>query len=1140
LSFYTYLTCFYHLEALPPMDKKFFTLFFVLFCSGICGYTREGNIDFVENRGQFPQQVLYKAALPGGAVFLTADGFMYNYYSEQDLERIHEMKHELQEVEEEMIRQHAFSVRFAGGNPVTATGASGKLPYYHNYFLGNDPSHWAAAVPLYEQVKLLDIYKGIELAVYSKGTSMKYDFILQPGADAALIELQFDGVRPELLKNGNLKVKTSVNTIIEEAPYAYQRIDGKEKAVSCRYKMLPGNKIGFELPDGYNKAYPLVIDPVLVFSTFSGSTASTFGFSATYDNNGSLYAGGGCFDVGWPVTTGAFQTVFGNASDAAINKYSPDGANLLYSTYYGGAGSDYPNNMMVNASGQLLLSGATTSSNLPLLPGSYDNSLGGTRDIYVARFSHDGTALLGATYLGGSGTDGFNVVQLSGNYGDQNRGEVLADSAGAIYIAGSSSSPDFPVTAGTFQSVLGGTQDGILCKLDSNLSTLLYSTYLGGSDLDACFSIVLNGNNEMVVCGGTTSNNFPTTPGALHPVFQGGSTDGFAAIVNPSTGLVHATYLGTAVYDHAFKIQIDPDDNVYVCGQTDGDYPISAGVYNIPGGDIFIDKLAPDLSSSLLTTRLGNPSGTRFVPTAFLYDICGNTYLCGFRASSSLPVTANAFQAAQGGFWLGALGTDFGALLYATFMGGIGDHVDGGSSRFDPQGIVYHSVCTANPAFPTTAGCWSPNNQTLNFDIASFKYDMEVGAVSAGFHLANNANDTGCAPYTLGFVNTSHSATNYYWDFGDGATSTLEEPTHTFAPGHYTITLIASGPTGCILVDTASMNIVVREYIAPVFTLNDTFLCDPGLFDITVAVNNINTPLAFHWEPVSAITSSPDMQTVQVNPALSNIFTVHITSALATACVDSASGSVHVSLFDYSGMTALPADTSICPGDTLLLRAFGGSRYTWSPEERINNPNGAFTNVWPDGDITYKVMIESDSGCKVERSVNVHTLPPITIDAGRDRDIRYGEAINLDARCSSAFYWSPPDGMSPVNSLTPEVRPLKTTTYYIYANSAEGCAAMDSVTVHVTNAVLPSAFSPNGDGKNDVFKLLPFDGRVSLKDFSVYNRYGQRVFFTESIDNGWDGTFKGKTADMSTYFYYVRFIIGEKTYTIKGDVTLLR
>jgi gliding motility-associated-like protein len=1100
-------------------------------------------LEFIKNKNQFPAEAGYKANLPGGAVFLTKSGFRFNYYNQSDLHRIHDLKHENRDVTNEPVNFHAYELNFENANATATFSEEQGLPYHHNYFIGNDPSQWASEVPLYKKIRWNQIYKGVDAVVYSTGTSLKYDFVVAPGADPDQIVLAYKGVEPKAGKDGSIIVRTSVNEIIEQAPYVYQIINGQTIPVACRYNHLGNGRIGFDFPEGYDKQSSLVIDPVLVFSTFSGSTSTVFGFSATYDLAGNLYAGGESFAAGWPTTLGAFQVNYGGAIDAGINKYSSDGTTLIYSTYYGGSGSDLPNNMMVNANNELFVCGSTNSLNLPTTPGCFDNSFNGNWDIYVARFSNTGSALLAATYLGGSLNDGYNNATLSSNYGDSYRGEVLTADNGSVYVASSSNSTNFPVTTGAAQSMLAGEQDAVICKLNADLSVLEYSTFLGGTNNDAAFSLVLTSNNSIAVCGGTNSANFPTTPGVLHPNHQG-DKDGFASIIDSLGNLIHSTYLGTAVLDHAYKIQRDNLDNIFVMGQTAGTsgYPISPGVYNTANGNIFIDKLSPTLSASLLSTRLGNPNGAAlsFVPTAFLYDDCGHTYLSGFSAASNSPLTPGAYQTSPGSFWLGALSPGFTTLMYATFFGPTGTHVDGGTSRFDPAGIIYHSACTADPNFPSTPTAYAPVKLSPGYDISSYKFNMEVGALSAAFSLANNANDTGCADYTVSFINGSSGATDYYWNFGDGSSSTAFEPSHTFGEGLHTITLISTRATGCNLADTAEMQLYVEALEKPLLQLSDTFLCDPVPVTLRADVSNINSFMGFQWEPSNAILSGAGTDEVVVDPGVASNITVYISNAAIGACVDTAMGTVHINLFDYSVMSAHPADTSICPGDTITLQATGGTVYTWAPAETLEEPNKAKTRAWPGEAKEYTVRIQNDSGCVTEREVHIAIKPMPLVDAGKDKIIRYGTSVILEGFAPGDFYWGPAGAVAQPNILRPEVAPLTTTTYYLHTHTGEGCVNMDSVTVYVTEAMLPNAFSPNGDGLNDVFRPVIMNQWVELGDFSIYNRYGQRVYYSRDIQEGWDGTYNGQPAELATYFYIITFKIGDKSYTHKGDVTLTR
>jgi gliding motility-associated-like protein len=826
--------------------KSLWIVFLVAFTLGAKADKRSKDVlNFIPNQNQWESQVRYKTDLQGGHVYFADNHFRFVFYDTRDIEQVHHTKHEdYMSAYNTPIHCYAYDVSFLGAASNPTIESYGKKGFYHNYFIGNDSKKWAGNVPVYSYLNYKNMYPGVDVKTYSEGTSFKYDVIVHPGASANTVALKYNGLKPNLLPNGNLQLPIGFNTLEETAPYTYQWVNGEKVTVKSKFVLSSEGVLTYDFPDGYDKTKDLIIDPTLVFATYSGSTGMTFGFSATYDVVGSLYAGGECFAVGWPSTLGAFQLAYGGGVDAGINKYTPTGNALVYSTYYGGSGSDLPNNMVVNATGELAITGSTSSPNLATTPGCFDNTLSGT-DAYVAHFNATGSALIGATYIGGSGTDASNAGTLSPNYGDANRGEIFFDTNDEICVAVSTSSIDFPVTPGTYQSTSGGQQDGCFFKLNSTCSNLIFSTYIGGSGFDAAFSIAKKSNGNWVLCGGTTSANFPTTPGSAQPALQGG-TDGFVLILNNNANsLVASSIIGTSAYDHAFKVQVDPNDSIYVCGQTSGaTFPVSPGVYNVPNSTIYFQKYTPDLSALSLSTRIGQTSN--LVPTAFLKDNCGNLYFSGFQAGVGLALTPNAFQTTQGGFWLAVLSGDFTQLVYATYMGATGDHVDGGTSRFDPQGIVYQSVCTSSPSQYQSPGCWSPNNMASSWDVASFKFDFEMTEVIAG--LTISPNDSGCVPHTVVFTNTSQSGLNYAWDFGDGNTSNLASPTHTFlTPGLFTVRMVATNPNSCVPADTAYVNIRVIPDVDASFT-SDIRL---GCVDDTVrfTLNNVNQPnnVLFSW-----------------------------------------------------------------------------------------------------------------------------------------------------------------------------------------------------------------------------------------------------------------------------------------------------
>jgi hypothetical protein len=591
---------------------------------------------------------------------------------------------------------HAYAVHFEGSNPDVEMKSEHKVPQYYNYFLGKDSTRWSGGVQGWQQISYQDLYPGIDMVLYTDGGKMKYDFELQPFADARSIALRFEGTEAlSLDAAGNLNIRTSVNTIQEGAPVAWQMVNGVRTYVRCAYR-LEQHTLTFDFPDGYDQSLALTIDPILIFSTFSGSTADNFGFTATYDATGNLYSGGNVYALGFPVTVGAYQVAFGGgagatAYDAAILKYNPTGTGLVYATYLGGFGGDQPHSMFVNGNDELVVMGTTEAADFPVTVGAYDVTHNGGFDIFVAKFNPAGTALLASTYVGGAADDGINAPVLFSlnpgfplhfQYADEFRGDVNTDVVNEVFVASCTRSGDFPTTAGAFQPVFspGGVQEGCVFKLDANLTNLVWSTFIGGSGEDAAYSLGLTPANTLYVAGGTTSLNFPVTAGALYPVYQGGQADGFVLEFTPTGNTVlNSTYIGTANYDQAYFVQLSLAGDVYVSGQSSGGlFPIIGPVYSNPNGGQFIISLDPTLSTNQLSTVFGTGSGAPDLsPSAFLIDKCGYVYFSGwggFLANSTtvgLPLTNDAFQSTTDGsdFYLIVFNPNLASLFYASYIG---------------------------------------------------------------------------------------------------------------------------------------------------------------------------------------------------------------------------------------------------------------------------------------------------------------------------------------------------------------------------------------------------------------------------------------------------------------------------------------
>ena len=646
------------------------------------------------------------------------------------------------------------------------------------------------------------------------------------------------------------KVEESKSQKVEES--RSQKVgEGKSGKVGERWKVWI--EVG-----AYDHSRDLVIDPVLIFSTYTGSTADNWGTTATYDSQKNVYTAGLVFGVGYPVSLGAYQMSSSGNCDIGIFKFDSSGTQRLYATYLGGQNADMPHSLFVNSFDELLVFGTTGSANFPVTAGAFQASFAGGdsilyegtteiafpqgSDIFVSRFSADGSQLQASTFVGGSGNDGLNykwsynqgMTYMSGNdslyynYGDGARGELITDNLNNIYIGSTTFSADFPVTAGCVQPTRGGRQEGVVFKLDHNMRTMLWSTYLGGSMDDAVYSIDVDSAYNLLACGGTNSQNFPVTEGSLQPTYGGGTADGFVCKLSYNGDRIMASsFLGRSNYDQLYFVRVGRHDEVFLFGQTKnpGTTFIINAAYGIANAGMLLAHLSPDLSAMRWSTLFGTPGRINLSPTAFAADICNRVYAAGWgrdfvpylsdwytNGTTGMETSSDAYSSTTDGqdFYIISIAADASQMDYATFFGqphvsgssyNGADHVDGGTSRFDRMGTLYQSVCAScghSQGFPTTPGAWSDSNQSNNCNNALFRFNVTDDFPVADFTIPQS----GCVPYTLQLSNNSRGS-SYLWDFGDGSTSTEVNPTHTYtATGTYTVTLIAYMPHGCSTADT--------------------------------------------------------------------------------------------------------------------------------------------------------------------------------------------------------------------------------------------------------------------------------------------------------------------------------------------------
>ncbi|MBX7206310.1 MAG: gliding motility-associated C-terminal domain-containing protein [Bacteroidia bacterium] len=800
-------------------------------------------IPFIENKGQWNPEILFRSGLPAGAIFATKNGWLFNFYDDAPLKTYFSKWHQLnydrndEEKNSFTLKGHCYRIEFEGANTSPFIKAEQATGSYFNYFLGNNRRQWATGAKAFETIVYHEMYAHTDVKLYKVNLGVKYDIILHPGADAANIKLAVTGTDSLWLADGKCYLKTSVNTVVEQRPYAYQYINNKLVQVPCVF-ILNENKIGFVLPADYNHHYDLIIDPLLIFSTYSGSTADNFGHTATYDSQGHLYAGGITSEYlggSYHTTPGAFQMTFGGGTgffpcDMSLSKYSKNGDSLLFGTYMGSNGNDFPHSIVCDNNDNLIVLGSSNSRYFPVTLNGYDTTFNLQTDIVVSKFSTDGTQLLGSTFVGGSGVDGQNNrASLAYNYADDYRGDIIYDSKNEYYIATCTQSGNFPTTPKALQKTYGGWQDGVVFKLNTDLSQLLWSTYYGGDSTDAFYSIRLNRDEELFIAGGSSSANFKTTAGVAQSSYQGGRSDGvIIEMTNTGDSLIASSYVGTTGYDQVYFIDVDRKNHIYFTGQTTGSFPIfPATVHNNPNSGQFLMKTNKEINTVIFSTVFGSgQSSPDLSPSAFLVDNCENIYISGWggsintgHATGLLQITSNAIQSTTDNedFYIVVFSPDADSLLYATYFGGnnSGDHVDGGTSRFDKRGIIYQSVCSSCPPggtpisdFPTSSNAVFKTNVSPRCSNASFKIDLQISNfIEADF---SPKPSTGCSPHSVTFQNKSYGGITQVWDFGDGGKDTLRNPVHTYQnPGVYLAKLILIDSASCTIADSMEKIITV-------------------------------------------------------------------------------------------------------------------------------------------------------------------------------------------------------------------------------------------------------------------------------------------------------------------------------------------
>jgi hypothetical protein len=686
---------------------------------------------FIENKGQWHNEVLYLCRINGTDAWITRNGVTYDFHRYQ---KIHNPHPSICDNKNDLYNRYGHVIKNEHINPNAdiRTAPERVLEGYHNYFIGNKPEKWASYVNLYQQITVKNIYDGIDQKWYFDEGSLRYDYIVSPNADYRQIKIAVQGAEKSEIKQNDLVFVTRFGEVRQCKLFVYQMIDGSKKAISAKWTQNNGY-FSFELGN-YDPSQTLIIDPLL-WSTYTGGMSDDFPYDITRDAVNNVYITGYTASAAYPTTAGVYDATHNGGGaypyDVFVSKFNATGTTLLYSTFIGGSEGEVAEKIVVNNAGNVYLTGSTKSSDFPVTAGVYDNTYNGDGfaswiwgDVFILQLNATGSALVFSTFVGGDIDDAGRAL--------------FVDNSGNIYCAGAARS-NFPVTAGAFDTVYSfGPYDGFILKMNPTATALIYCTYYGGSGNDTANGITVDDLGNAYVTGNTHSSDFPVTAGAFDTSFNG-VYDGYVLKINPTgTGLVYSTYVGAADEDRHFGIVLKGNYNIVIAGFSSSiSYPTTAGAYDTSHNgsyDVVLTELNASGSSLVYSTFMGGMDAD--MALCLTQSFSGFIYIAGYCAAG-FPVTAGAYDTSHNGFedvFIAIFNPSMSSLLYCTYIGDANFERATGIVT-DNAGYPIITGRTYSAAYPTTAGAY---DVTHNGDMDGFvtKLDPAIPLPTVFFTLS--------------------------------------------------------------------------------------------------------------------------------------------------------------------------------------------------------------------------------------------------------------------------------------------------------------------------------------------------------------------------------------------------------------------
>ncbi len=1132
----------------------------------------------VDMNGQLRPDILYTGDGGGAKVYLRKGGFSYVFTKTDGLKNFEPSidKKEflrttyknpsstIQQSGNTTIQFHRIDVDFENSNVNVSSLNEGRVEGYTNYYYGHCHDG-ILNVNSYNEVTLENIYDNINVKYYgNKERGLKYDIVVKPGGNPNDIKLKYSGAESITLENSTLKLESSLGTITEYMPRVYQNINGKIVDIKTEY-ILDGTTVAFKIHK-YNLQLPLVIDPAANWVTYYGGTSSEQANSITTDPIGNIIFTGITTSINFPISAGSFQSVAPTNLDAFLVKMDADG-NRIFATYLGGTKAETGYGIATDNSGNILVTGKTWSKDLPV--GSTGGNVvhqslwgGGAtanNDAFLFKFDPTGARIWG-TYYGGTGEDfGYDVCV------DKNTNE--------IYLYGQAYSTNAISTSGSFQQAkASGLSDVFVAKFNAN-GTRSWASYIGGSGMEDCGGIDCDPLGNVYIGGYTSSANFPTSIGAHQSIKPPVWVTSFVFKFSSTGNRLWATYYGGNVGEYGEAIACDLLGNVILAGSTSSTIGMStAGVcqtnQRCSNGNAFIVKFN-SAGVRQWGTYFGGSKGVPGVAggeevSGLACDANNNIVVAGDTYSIDLPVSSCAVQKILIGSEDQFIATfsPSGVCICSDYLG------QGGPTSMDNEtwpgaggciavsGVSVYLAASTYCNYPVTSGAYQAACGGSS-DCAIAKICLtKCGVTTIPINFTNNTNvcEGNTVGYTLNVSSCDSAETTYQWTLNGAtpSTSTEQNPTVTYlTPGTYFTKVVVSTPCGT---DSLTKNSAITVDPLPSVNIGNLSTCIGQSTTISATANGGTPIYSYAWNNGS--TGS----TIIIFPTVTSVYSVSVTDA--NGCIGAASNNIMVnplpeinfSQNDSEGCAPVCISFTPQSNPPAVL-----AKWTFGDSTNSNTLNPSHCYVIP-GSYPVALTITDINGCTASvnkpNAVQVYSQPLAAFIINPSGVVPQNSVINFtdtSLGIINSWQWSFGNvNKSSSSQQSPNFNYQDTGTYRIQLiiTNVYGCS--DTVYKIITideeidgepTLYIANTFTPNGDGKNDMF--LPFNTGISSSKylFSIFDRWGSLIFETNDPSQGWNGRANGgkNIAQEDTYVWKLEYtnLMGAKK-SLLGSVNIIR